>query len=121
MTLDRAETLRRLAKLESDVAAAINQYGEGEIDRVRMAPGEEEADLSSNVDLLVQVRGRPERVFTIVTLSAMTRFLSDETAVRVLGDFYTTGGPLIVVKQMSAEVIARGVVKYLGMEGALGC
>jgi len=51
----------------------------------------------------------------------MTRFLSDETAVRVLGDFYTTGGPLIVVKQMSAEVIARGVVKYLGMEGTLGC
>jgi hypothetical protein len=116
VSADREATQRQLAELESELAAALSQYGGGEVDSIRLAPGAEEVDLSSNIDVLVRSRGAAEREFTVVTLAAMTRFLTDETFARELGDLYTAGGPLIVVRKMSADVIARGVVKYLRME-----
>lgn len=121
MARDREATEQRLAKLEREVIAALAQYGNGEVNSVRLAQGAEEADVSSNVDFLVRSRGRTERVFTVVSLAAMTRFLGDEATVRTLGDFYTSGGPLIIVRKMSSDVIVRGIVKYLEMERAWEC
>jgi len=114
--------LRRLAALEGDIAVAVKHYAGREIEGIRFAAGAEEADLSSNVDLLVRSQGKGEREFSVVSLSALSRFITGQSpaAHALVDDFYTVGGPLIVVREMSPDVIARGVLKYLRMERALG-
>ena len=122
MTFDREEPLRRLAAFETDIANAVRRYTKGEIESISLAPGGEEVDLSSNVDLLVRGRGGPERVFTVISVSAVNRLIRGQSAGDdLLDDFYAVGGPLIIVRQMSADVIARGVLKHLRMERALEC
>ena len=115
MTFGRDEHLQRLAALEKDIAAAVKRYGTGDIESIRLAQGAEEADVSCNVDLSVRSQGQGERVFTVLSLSGVNRLLGEEAA----EDFYTAGGPLIIVGQMSADVIARGILKYLRMERVL--
>ena len=122
MTPGREERLRELAAFEKDVANAVRQYNSGEIESISLAPGEEEADLSSNVDLLVRGHGRPERVFSVISVSAVNRLIRGQSAGDdFLEDFYAAGSPLIIVRQMSADVIARGVLKHLRLERALEC
>ena len=122
MTPDKEERLRQLVSFEKDIANAMLRYNKGEIDSISLAPGGEEVDLSANADLLVRGHGRPERVFTVISVSAVNRLIRGQSAGDdLLDDFYASGGPLIIVRQMSADVIARGVLKYLRMEKALQC
>jgi hypothetical protein len=122
MTPDREERLRQLAAFEKDIANALRQYNKGEIDSISLAPGGEEVDLSANVDLLVRDHGGPERVFTVISVSAVNRLIRGQPAGDdLLDDFYAAGGPLIIVRQMSADVIVRGVLKHIRMERALEC
>ncbi len=122
MALEPEERLRQLAAFEEDIANAVRRYNKGEIDSIGLAPGGEEVDLSSNADLLVRSHGGPERVFTVISVSAVNRLIRGQPAGdSPLDDFYAVGGPLIIVRQMSADVIARGVLKHLRMERALEC
>ena len=122
MTPDKEERLRQLVSFEKDIANAVLRYNKGEIDSISLATGGEEVDLSANADLLVRGHGRRERVFTVISVSAVNRLIRGQSAGDdLLDDFYASGGPLIIVRQMSADVIARGVLKYLRMEKALQC
>jgi hypothetical protein len=57
-----------------------------------------------------------------ISVSAVNRLIRGQSAGDdLLDDFYAAGGPLNIVRQMSADVIARGVLKYLRMEKALEC
>jgi hypothetical protein len=122
MIPNKEERLRQLASFEKDIANAVLRYNKGEIDSISLTPGVEEVDLSANVDLLVRGHGRPKRVFTVISVSTVNRLIRGQSAGDdLLDDFYAAGAPLIIVRQMSADVIARGVLKHLRMEKALEC
>jgi hypothetical protein len=122
MTPDKEERLRQLVSFEKDIANAMLRYNKGEIDSISLATGGEEVDLSANADLLVRGHGRPERVFyRDFGIRGEPSHQGQSAGDDLLDDFYASGGPLIIVRQMSADVIARGVLKYLRIEKALQC
>jgi hypothetical protein len=114
MAHDLADSERRVAWLEKEIAAELERYVPGAVREVRLAPWAVESDLSANVDLEVSTAAEAGQEFSVVTLEMLTRLFAGSPDKRDY-DVYTSGDRLIVVRDMSPDAIARGILSYLGL------
>lgn len=94
---------------------------------ITLDQGSDVLDLSENVDVLVLDGAGEQRLFSIVTANSLHRQLGDSQHdpgpppeawgwPREWAEMYTTGGPLLVVRRISAELVVGGVLRYLFQE-----
>jgi hypothetical protein len=90
--------------------------------------GSDVMDLSANVDVRVSHGDVKERYFMIVTACWLHKLLGDSehpSQDELDGKpderrgLYTTGGPLVVAREIDADVIVRGVRLFLAQEGSM--
>ncbi len=111
-----------MSELQNQIDTALNQLGTTEITRIQLSAGSDVTDLASNVHVDVTIGDKHRRTFSIVANHFFDLLFSESSKWKqVLGadaDFFTSGGPLIVAKEISGEIIVRGILKFVRMEQA---
>lgn len=111
-----------MPELQNQIDNARKLFGVTETTSIQLTKWSEVSDLTSNVDVDVVIEEGKQRIFSIVTYRFLDRlFLNESDRQKVLGDdahFFTSGGPLVVAKEISGEIIVRGILKYVKMERA---
>jgi hypothetical protein len=116
MGIDEAERLQQ--EIDAITLAA------GDAPRIVLEHGSECTDLTANVALRVFFGPAAIecRRFTIVATHWLHQLLNDQRALpdwlAATRDIYCTGGPLVVVREINADVVVRAVIRYLEVEGA---
>lgn len=117
MDIDAVEHLQR------EVERAMSGCDCGAVERIELDKGSEVMDLTINAALRVHTRDGKMRgfsvvarsffdwVFTLAPLEANTRERGQEHV-----QVYTTGGPLVVVFEITGTTIVHGVLRYVKME-----
>lgn len=115
MTIEAAEKLQQ----EIDVHMESCEYRR--LSRIELDRGSEVTDLTSNADVCAYMRDGGEQPFTICSVNFINQVLVerlwDASHPRPdMADIYTTGGPLIVVREIDDDTIVRSVIRYLELE-----
>lgn len=110
------------SELQNQIDNALHRLGTTEITRIQLSAGSDVTDLASNVAVDATIQDEHRRTFSIVTYHIFDRVFSESSKRKqVLGadaDFFLSGGPLIVAKEISGEIIVRGILKFIRMEQA---
>jgi hypothetical protein len=111
-----------MSELQSQIDSTLNQLGTTEITRIQLSAGSDVIDLASRVDVDVTIGHEHRRTFSIVANHFFDRLFSESSKWKqFLGadaHFFTSGGPLSVAKEISGEIIVRGILKFVRMEQA---
>lgn len=113
-----------MSELQTEIDNALNQVGTTEITRIQLSAGSDVTDLACNVHVDVTIGQDHQRTFSIVARHFFDLVFSESSIAKrkqVLGadaHFYTSGCPLIVAKEISGEIVVRGVLKFVRMEQA---
>ena len=99
---------------ERELTAAIRHHIGSGVDAVTVSPGSAVVDLSANVDLVVTIAGQ-SREFACVTPSCLMQLVGHSREAED-SDIYATGGPLIVVRCLTPDAIARGILRFITYE-----
>ncbi len=117
MTYEAAEALQR------EIDEALRVYGDPSISRIELGRGSEVTDLTQCADVRIHKENTDqERTFSICTATFLKDVLIDRIWKKEdhprpdLSDIYTTGRPLIVVREIDSDTIVRSVVRYLELE-----
>jgi hypothetical protein len=108
-------------ELQQQIDDALSHLQTTETIGIRLSKGSDATDLTSIVDVDVAVGNGRRRTFSIVSQHFLDRlFREPEQVMGIDTSFYASGGPLIVVKSISGNIIVRGIRKYLTIERSRG-
>ena len=114
-------------QLQHQIDQRLSHPAPGEDLRIALDQGSDVTDLTANVDVRVSTHGGPSRYFTIVTARCLHEMLGDDQLEPAVPDaawdrpsewrgLFSTGSPLVVVREITADVIVRAVQRYLVQE-----
>ena len=114
-------------KLQQEIDRALLQKPRLAGLSVTLDQGSDVIDLSDNVDVLVLNSAGEQRLFSIVTARWLHGQLGDSQHdpgpppqawgwPREWAEMHTTGGPLLVVRTVSAELVIGAVLRFLYQE-----
>jgi len=111
-------------RLQQQIDRSLGERAPARVTHIELDRGSEVTDLTRCADVRVFLAGdQGFRLFSIATVAFLTHVLSgarDYHPRSDVRDLYTRGGPLIVVREISGDVIVRGVLYYLDMEAGRG-
>gem|GEM_PF-4314476 len=115
------EAGRRAAdNLQRDILQELSSHELERPVQVSLDHGSEVTDLRHCVDVRVSTDEQTEvRVFTICSLQFVERTVlhrGGPAPRQDSRDLYTVGGPLIIVRDVTASAVVRGILYYLDVE-----
>ncbi|MCG3137128.1 MAG: hypothetical protein HJJLKODD_00971 [Phycisphaerae bacterium] len=100
-------------KLQRQIESCIREHSCEGISRIELDRGSDVTDLTRCADIRVYYDTDINwRLFSVCSV----KFINDVLLEQETTDIYTRGGPFIVVREISGDVIVRSVVKYLELE-----
>ncbi|MFQ5811360.1 MAG: hypothetical protein ACE5JM_17210 [Armatimonadota bacterium] len=109
-----------VTRLQREIDNSLAERRGCGVERIRLDHGSEVTDLTRGADVRVYLSDRAGfRLFSFLTIFFLDHVLSSDLEGHPrpdVRDLYAAGGPLIVTREVSGDVIVRGVLRYLELE-----
>ncbi len=106
-----------ISNLQRIIDNEIKKRAKGEIITIQISKVVEETDSNNCLDVDVTSSDGKKRMFTIITRNFINQLFNQTINI---GDsdtsFYVVGGPLIIAKEISGELVVQGILKYISIE-----
>ena len=110
-------------RLQKEIDDSMVKYDCASVTHIRLGPGSDVMNLHRNADVRAFVNSLEYREFSFLAKEFVEWVFStpsEDDPRPDMADIYTTGGPLVIVAEITGDSIVRGVLRYLELEEGRG-